>query len=87
MVVLLFGTAWNLSRTGLFLLASTSIPLGMAIFSGVFVYRHTARRRRLQAIITVLLSVLLIPAWYLSFSVLFPERLYIPNAYDVRQAR
>jgi len=46
------------------LFASMLIPLAMALFAGVFVYRHTARRRRLQAILTVLFSIVLIPVAY-----------------------
>ncbi len=34
-------------------------PLAAAAASGVFVYRHTARRRVLQAVISVLLSLAL----------------------------
>jgi hypothetical protein len=87
LVILFFGTAWRLSHNDSTLLASALIPLGVAIFSGFFVYRHTARRRRLQAIITVLFSVLLIPLAYVAMRALFHERLYIPKTYDVRHAR
>ena len=87
LVVLFFGSAWKLAHSDSTLLASTLIPLGVAVFSGFFVYRHTARRRRLQAIITVLLSVFLIPVAYVAIRALFHERLYIPKTYEVRHAR
>ena len=35
------------------------IPLAMIIAASIFVYRHTARRRKLQAMLTALLSALL----------------------------
>lgn len=35
------------------------VPLIMSISAGIFVYRHTARRRKLQVFITVLLCLLL----------------------------
>ena len=87
LVILFFGSAWKLAHSNSNLLASTLIPLGVAIFSGFFVYRHTARRRRLQAIVTVLLSVVLTPVAYVAFRALFHERLYIPRTYEVRHAR
>lgn len=34
-------------------------PLAMIIVASIFVYRHTARRRKLQALLTALLSALL----------------------------
>ena len=34
------------------------MPLAAAIAAGVFVYRHTARRRKLQAFLTIALSML-----------------------------
>jgi integral membrane sensor domain MASE1 len=36
-----------------------AVPVASSLFVGVFVYRHTARRRKLQVVITVLLSFLL----------------------------
>jgi hypothetical protein len=35
------------------------MPLAAAITAGVFVYRHTARRRKLQAFLTIALSMLI----------------------------
>ncbi len=55
------------------------LPLATATGVYIFVYRHTARRRKLQAILTVLLSLILIhaalfagfklfaPNWYFTF--------------------
>jgi hypothetical protein len=35
------------------------IPIAVALFAGVFVYRHTARRRKLQAVLTSVLVLML----------------------------
>jgi hypothetical protein len=35
------------------------VPLAFSLSAGFFVYRHTARRRKLQALIAVLLSIIL----------------------------
>ena len=48
-----------LSSPGLLVLSSFVLPLAAIIFASIFVYRHTARRRRLQAFLTVVLATLL----------------------------
>lgn len=39
--------------------AALLLPLAAIIFAAFFVYRHTARRRRLQAMLTALLALIL----------------------------
>lgn len=48
-----------LSNPGLLVLSSFLVPLATIIIASIFVYRHTARRRRLQAFLTVVLATLL----------------------------
>jgi len=43
----------------LVVLASFLLPITSCLLAAVFVYRHTARRRKLQAILTAILSILL----------------------------
>ncbi len=83
----IFGTARALARNDWLLLASAIIPLGIAVYSGVFVYRHTARRRKTQATLTVILALLLTLGTYLVLSQVFPGRLIIPRNYAIRHAR
>jgi 4-amino-4-deoxy-L-arabinose transferase-like glycosyltransferase len=40
------------------------IPLALAFLTGFFVYRHTARKRKTQAVISVLLFALLVVSVY-----------------------
>jgi hypothetical protein len=87
LVVGAYGTARAFARNDWLLRLSTLIPLGMAVYSGIFFYRHTARRRRTQATFTVILALLLTAGIYLVATGLFHDRLYIPRTYDVRQAR
>jgi tryptophan-rich sensory protein len=47
-------------------------------FAGFFVYRHTARRRKLQTILAVLLTLLLTVAAFVLGSVLTPK-LHLPR--------
>lgn len=49
-------------------------PLASITFAGIFVYRHTARRRSIQAMATALLAVILTLAALLAGSLLSRER-------------
>ena len=53
------------------------IPLIMDAIAGFFVYRHTARRRKLQTTLAVLLTFFLTLAGFALGSILTP-RLYLP---------
>ncbi|MFS8085410.1 MAG: hypothetical protein ACMG6H_07245 [Acidobacteriota bacterium] len=87
LVIGIFGTARALARSDWSLLSSAIVPLAIAAYSGVFVYRHTARRRKTQATFTVILSLFLTLGTYLVASQVFPDRLIIPHTYEVRQSR
>ncbi len=87
LVIGIFGSARVLARNDLLLIAGAIIPLAVASYSGVFVYRHTARRRKTQAMFTVILALFFILGTYLVGSMLFPDRLIIPRTYEVRHAR
>jgi len=54
-----FSSLKPLSAPGLLVLFSFLLPVGAIVWATIFVYRHTARRRKLQAVLTVLLSVIL----------------------------
>ncbi len=82
-----FGSARALARNDWLLLSSLIIPLAIAAYSAVFVYRHTARRRKTQATLTVILALLCTLGTYLSASRVFPQRLIIPRNYGIRHAR
>lgn len=85
--VALFSSARAMARDDSSLAASLLIPLAVAAFSGVFAYRHTARRRKTQALLTSILALLFSAGFYLIASQLFPEKLIIPRTSEVRHAR
>ncbi len=60
-IIFLLGSARRLEPGSVDILAFAPliIPIAMIIVASIFVYRHTARRRKLQALITALLSALL----------------------------
>ena len=82
-----FGSARALARNDALLLASVVIPLAVAGSGGFFAYRHTARRRKMQALITTLLSIFLALVVYLAASSFAVDRLYVPRSYEVRHRR
>ncbi len=58
-VLAVFSSLESLNRPGLLVLATFLLPAAAIVWATIFVYRHTARRRRLQAVLTALLSLLL----------------------------
>jgi cytochrome bd-type quinol oxidase subunit 2 len=82
-----FGTARALARNDWLLFSSAVVPLAVAAYSGMFVYRHTARRRKTQATFTAILALLFTLGIYLVASQVFPARLIIPRTSEIRQAR
>jgi uncharacterized membrane protein len=49
----------SLSSPGLLVASTLLLPIATIIFAAVFVYRHTARRRKLQAVLTTIIATLL----------------------------
>jgi len=85
--IAVFGSARAMARNDWVLLSSLFIPLGITVFGALFVYRHTAHRRKSQALIVTILTLLLTAATYLLASGLFTSRLHIPTTYEVRHGR
>lgn len=55
----LFSSLQPVSAPSLLVLSTFILPAGAVVWASIFVYRHTARRRKLQAVMTALLSLLL----------------------------
>lgn len=87
LVIGLFGTARELARHDWVFLASALLPMSGAVVAGVFVYRHTARRRKTQAILAAILSVVFIACGYLIAANISPFRFSFPLSRDRRHAR
>jgi len=82
-----FGSARGLALHGWILPGSFIIPLAFTASAAVFVYRHTALRRKTQAMVTVLVVLVLSGGIYFAASQLLPDRLLIPRIYEPRHAR
>ena len=55
-IVGLFGTTNPFTAQNRFVLGTLIIPLAAIVFASIFVYRHTSRRRKLQALLTAILA-------------------------------
>jgi K+-transporting ATPase A subunit len=47
-----------LSNPGLLVASTLLLPIATIAFASIFVYRHTARRRKLQAFLTAIMAIL-----------------------------
>ena len=63
-------SAKALSSPGLLVFSTLLLPVAMIVVAAVFVYRHTARRRKLQAFLTTLIATLLTLAIFVLASIL-----------------
>ncbi|HEX2272158.1 MAG TPA: hypothetical protein VHH35_21630 [Pyrinomonadaceae bacterium] len=59
-----------LSSPGLLAASTLLLPVLAIVFASIFVYRHTARRRKLQAFLTALLASILTISIFVLASVL-----------------
>jgi purine-cytosine permease-like protein len=69
----LSGSTDHLIEPSIFILSTLLIPVAAITAASFFVYRHTARRRQIQAMLTVLLSAILTLAILLCGSILFSK--------------
>jgi purine-cytosine permease-like protein len=57
-------TLTPLTKPGLVVLSTFMVPVVTTLLASLFVYRHTARRRKLQALLTAILTIVLCLAVY-----------------------
>jgi uncharacterized membrane protein len=85
--IAVFGSASVLARDYRVLLGSLVVPLTVTVFGALFVYRHTAHRRKTQAAIATLITLLLAAIFYLAAARLITSRLSIPKTSDAQRSR
>jgi purine-cytosine permease-like protein len=59
-----------LSNPTLLVSSTLLLPVAAIAFASIFVYRHTARRRKLQAFITALIAIILTLGFFIAASIL-----------------
>ncbi len=75
----IFHTPRRLATLDLYVIGTLLIPLASIIIASIFVYRHTARRRKLQALITALISSFLILTIFIASALFFHSRTPAPT--------
>lgn len=58
-IIGLVGSLKGFAHPNLFAFFALLVPLAATTYASIFVYRHTARRRRLQAFLTALFTIFL----------------------------
>ncbi|HEV2883572.1 MAG TPA: hypothetical protein VGW36_01870 [Pyrinomonadaceae bacterium] len=69
-ILFTFSSLESIRTPGLLVLSTYLLPLLATLQAAIFVYRHTARRRKLQAGLTVIASLLLCLVFFIAASVL-----------------
>ena len=59
-----------LSNPGLLVISTLVLPVATIAFASIFVYRHTARRRKLQAMLTAIIAILLTLAFFIAAAII-----------------
>ena len=86
-IVFVVFSAFNPTATiGWLVVLSLLLPIAAIIFATIFVYRHTARRRKLQAFMTAVLATLLTLGLLVLATILSTRRNQIQRAPQVIQA-
>ena len=60
----------TLSNPGLLATSTLVLPIATIAFASIFVYRHTARRRKLQAFLTAMIAIILTLTFLIAASML-----------------
>ncbi|HEY6232496.1 MAG TPA: hypothetical protein VIW64_14635 [Pyrinomonadaceae bacterium] len=73
-IVSVFSSLTPITRPGVVVVLTYLLPLTAILLASIFVYRHTARRRKLQAILTATLSILLTILFFIVASIVTARR-------------
>ena len=60
----------TLASPGLLVTSTLVLPIATIAFASIFVYRHTARRRKLQAFLTAIIAIILTLTFFIAASIL-----------------
>jgi hypothetical protein len=65
-----FSSLRPITKPGVVVFSTFLLPIVTTLLASIFVYRHTARRRKLQAFLTAILSVILTLASFVAASII-----------------
>jgi hypothetical protein len=83
-ILFTFSSLSPLLKPGAVVFSTFLLPLVATLVAAIFVYRHTARRRKLQAALTTIISLLLILAAFV-FASIVTSRSHPPQPRPVLQ--
>jgi hypothetical protein len=78
-------SAKALSSPGLLVTSTLILPVATTVVAAIFVYRHTARRRKTQALLTAIIATLLTLTFFILASILSARRIQPYLALDRTQ--
>jgi len=81
LVLWIFTSLRALSEPGLLVLSTYLLPVLTTLAASIFVYRHTARRRKLQAALTAIIALLLTLLFFVIATIYF--RGGVPDQHQV----
>ena len=73
-IVSVFASLRPITTPGLLVLSTYLLPVLMTLLAAIFVYRHTARRRKLQAFLTAIITLLLTILLFIVASIVTARR-------------
>lgn len=84
-MLFLFGSTRRFTSPDIAVLSTFIIPVIVITTASIFVYRHTARRRKLQAMATALLSVILTLSFIIAYTMLTAQSQVNPEPRPARR--
>jgi small-conductance mechanosensitive channel len=73
-ILAVFSSLRPITTPGVLVASTYLLPATATLLSSIFVYRHTAKRRRLQAILTVIISLVLTILLFVLASIITARR-------------
>ena len=73
-ILAVFSSLKPITSPGLLVASTYLLPTIMIVLAAMFVYRHTARRRKLQAALTAILAVFLTITFFVVASIITARR-------------
>ncbi len=73
-ILFYFASLKPITTPGLLVASTYLLPLLATLLAAIFVYRHTARRRRLQAVLTAIIALVLTISLFVIASIVTARR-------------
>ena len=73
-ILFVFESLKPITTPGLLVLSTYLLPVLTTLLASIFVYRHTARRRKLQAVLTTIVALLLTISVFVLASIITARR-------------